>query len=247
MSVVRSNLVIYTASGMPEDNTSLTGGDINSGIRASFDDPSPSSKVVIYSSNAGDTSQNLTLTGRTDNGIVINETLSLSGTDPVITNYTYNRILKTDLNSACWGIITVSGQSVNHIADIPAGESGFRRPFYDATADVSSTKTYYEKIFVKNNNTNTALTDATIVEITTGLYNQIEFGLEDIKKADQTVTNRETAPTGIGGGFGSGVSGIINDTLLALDYQGIWLKMSLSAGESATNSFYEIQVSGTTV
>ena len=40
MSVVNTDLVIYTASDMPENNTSIVGGDINSGIRASFDDPS---------------------------------------------------------------------------------------------------------------------------------------------------------------------------------------------------------------
>ena len=247
MSVSRSNLVIYTALNMPEDNTSLTGGDINSGIRASFDDPSSSSNIVIYSASAADTSQNLTLTGRTDNGTIVNEVMSLSGVTPVTSTYIYNRILKTDLNTACWGIITVSGQSVNNIADIPVGESGFRRPFYDATASVDIAQTYYEKVFVKNNNKNTALTDANIIAIDDGLYDQIEFGLEDIKKADQTVTNRETAPTGIGGGFGSGVSGIVDDVLLALDYQGVWLKLNLDANESAINSFYEVKVSGTTV
>tara|TARA_R100000808_G_scaffold23947_1_gene53967 strand:- start:11235 stop:11978 length:744 start_codon:yes stop_codon:yes gene_type:complete len=247
MSVSRNNLVIYTSVNMPEDNTSLTGGAINSGIRASFDDPSSSSKIVIYSASASDTSQNLSIRGRTDNGIIVNETLNLSGTTQVISNYTYNRILKTHLNSGCWGIITVSGQSVNNIAEIPVGESGFSRPFYDATAYPNTAKTYYEKIFVKNNNNNTALSDAYVVQSNAGLYNKVQFALEDTKQADQTITNRETVPTGITGGFGSGISGIINNKLLALDYQGVWLKLSLDAEESAINSFYEIQVSGTTV
>ena len=48
MSVVNTDLVIYTASGMPENNTSMAGGDINSGIRASFDDPSSPSQIIIY-------------------------------------------------------------------------------------------------------------------------------------------------------------------------------------------------------
>ena len=60
MSVVNTDLVIYTASGMPENNTSIVGGDINSGIRASFDDPSSASPIIIYSSSGTDTSQNLT-------------------------------------------------------------------------------------------------------------------------------------------------------------------------------------------
>jgi len=247
MSVVNTDLVIYTASGMPEDNTSIVGGDINTGIRASFDDPSSPSQIIVYSSSASDTSQNLTLTGRTYGGIDINESLSLNGTTPVTSSYTYGRILKTYLSSVAVGVITVSGSSVNNIADIPVGESGFRRPFYDATASVGTAKTYYEKVFVKNNNTFSHLTDAYVVEVNSGLSDKIDFGLEDSKKSDQTVTNRETAPTDIGGGFGQGPSGIVGTMLLAEDYQGIWCKLSLEAGETATNSFYEIQISGITV
>ena len=39
---------------------------------------------------------------------------------------------------------------------------------------------------------------------------------------------------------------VIDTTLAAADYQGVWLKMSLAAGEAAANSFYEVQISGTT-
>ena len=247
MSVVNTDLVIYTASGMPENNTSIAGGDINSGIRASFDDPSSPNQIIIYSSSASDTSQNLTLFGRTEAGIDINESLSLNGTTLVTSTYTYGRILKTNLSAVSVGVITVSGSSVNKITDIPIGESGFRRPFYDATASADVAKTYYEKIFVKNNNALSALTEAKVKEINLGLASKIEFALEDTKKDDQTITNRESVPTGITGGFGDGPSGIVNEQLLAGDYQGIWCKLSLEAGEPAINSFYEVQISGTTV
>ena len=39
---------------------------------------------------------------------------------------------------------------------------------------------------------------------------------------------------------------MVGDELTAGDYQGVWLKLSLSAGEAATNSYYQVQVSGTT-
>jgi len=247
MSVVGTNLVIYTAVNMPTDNTTIVGGDINSGIRASFDDPSSASQIIIYSSDVGDTSQNLTITGRTVAGMVISESMALNGTVNVTSTYTYGRVLHALLDTTADGVVSVSGSSVNKITDIPAGESGFRRPFYDATASVDTAQTYYEKVFVKNNNSIFALTDAQITEVNDGLSSKIDFGLEDTKQADQTITNRETVPTGIGGGFGVGPSGIINDILLQNDYQGIWFKLSLDAGESATNSFYEVQISGTTV
>ena len=247
MSVVNTDLVIYTSVNMPEGNTTIAGGDINSGIRASYDDPSSPNQIVVYSSSASDTSQSLTLFGRTAAGIDINESLSLNGTVNVTTSFIYERILKANLSDVAVGIITVSGNSVNKIADIPIGESGFRRPFYDATASADVTKTYYEKIFVKNNNTTSALTEAKVIPVNSGLASKIEFGLENNKKADQSISNREAVPTGIAGGFGSGSSGIVDSELLAGDYQGIWCKLSLEAGESAINSFYEIQISGTTV
>jgi hypothetical protein len=247
MSVVSADLVIYTAANMPTDNTTIVGGDINSGVRASFDDPSSANQVIIYSSDAGDTSQSLTLTGRTVAGMVISESMSLTGTVHITSTYTYGRVLQALLDTTADGVVSVSGSSVNKIADIPAGENGFRRPFYDATASLDTAETYYEKVFVKNNNTTSALTDAKIVEVNDGLASKIEFGLEDSKKSNQTVANRETVPTGIGGGFGAGPSGIVNDVLLVNDYQGIWFKLSLDAGEASTNSFYEVQISGTTV
>jgi len=247
MSVTSGDLVVYTASGMPEDNTSIVGGDINTGIRASFDDPSSASQIIIYSSSGEDTSQSLALTGRTAAGVIIAESMSLNGENHITSSQTYSRILKAYLSPTTAGIVTVSGSSVNKIANIPVGESGFRRPFYDATADASIAKTYYEKVFVKNNNTTAALTDANVLEVNAGLASKIDFGLEETKKAPQTIANREAVPTGVTGGYGNGPSGIVDSMLLVEDYQGIWFKLSLSAGEAATNSFYEVQISGTTV
>ena len=247
MSVANTDLVIYTASGMPENNTSIVGGDINSGIRASFDDPSSSNTIIIYSSSGTDTSQNLTLTGRAGGGTVISESLALNGTDNVASVYTYNRILTASLDALAVGNITVSGNGVNKITDIPVGESGFRRPFYDATASADIAKTYYEKIFIQNNNTTSDLTDAQVIEVNSGLASKISFGLEDTKKSNQTIANREAVPTGVTGGYGAGPSGIMNDVLSPRDYQGVWLKLSVGSSEAAINSFYEVQVSGTTV
>lgn len=247
MSVVNTQLVVYVASGMPENNTSIVGGVIDSGVRASYDDPSSPSQIIIYSATGTDTSQTFNLTGRTTAGTVISESMSLSGTNNVTSSYTYERILKGVLDVPASGAVTVSGNSVNKITDIPVGETGFRRPFYDVIASIDEARTYYEKVFVKNNNPATTLADAKIIEVNTGLADKISFGLEDTKQSDQTITNRLAVPTGVSGGYGDGPSGIVNDQLLAGDYQGVWFKLSLDAGDTATNSFYEVQISGTTV
>lgn len=248
MSVINTQLVVYVSSGMPENDTSMVGGVIDSGVRASYDDPSSPNQIIIYSTSGEDTSQTFNLTGRTAAGTLVSESMSLNGNVQVTSAYTYERILKAYLDTIAVGVVTVSGNSVNTITDIPVGESGFRRPFYDVLSNIDEARIYYEKVFVKNNNIVNTLADATLIEVpNTGLAAKIDFGIEDTKQAAQTTANRLAVPTGVTGGYGNGPSGIVNDELLAQDYQGVWLKLSLDAGETAINSFYEVQISGTTV
>ncbi len=249
MAVISDNLVLYASANMPQNDSNTSGGSINSGVRVTFSDPSPAAQVIVFSSSASDTSQTLALVGRNPAGSIVTESLSLDGTTNVTSSNTFERLLTADLSAGAVGVITVSGNGVNKIADIPIGESGFLRPFYDATSSASSSKTLYEKIFVKNNNTSSTLDGATLIPVAaTGLASQITYGMENGKGSPQSVSDRTTAPTGVDT-FGSGASGVYpNGTgnLVAHDYQGFWLKLSLEANESAINSFYDIQVSGTT-
>tara|TARA_R100000808_G_C2155293_1_gene167385 strand:+ start:2776 stop:3534 length:759 start_codon:yes stop_codon:yes gene_type:complete len=252
MSVVNSNLVIYVSANMPESNSGLTGGAIDSGVRATYEDITSPSQIVSYSSNNSD-NQSGTITGRTSAGIIVSENIALSGTGYVTTAYSYERILKYYLNSIGSGTVTVSGNGVNKIADIPVGESGFCRPFYDVIADSSENKTYYEKLFVKNNNPINTLSSANLIEVPSGVYQNVKFGIENTKKSTQSVANREIEPsflldhTGVGQPWGNGPLEVVGATLPSTDYQGFWLKLELTAGQTAEKSFYEIQVSGTTV
>jgi len=248
MSVIGSDLVVYMANNKPTSDSSIAGGDINSYIRATFEDPSSTVAISFVSTSALDV-QDVSVTGRNAGGSITSETITLSGITSVDSSNTYERILTCVLSSGAAGIVTVSGIAVNKLTDIPATESGFCRPFYDATASSSVSKTLYDKVFVKNNNVSSTLNNATLIEVSSGLYAKIDFGLEDIQNSSQTVTNRTTAPTGLGGGalvYGAGPSGMVGDELVAANYQGVWLQLSLSAGETATNSYYQVQVSGTT-
>lgn len=245
MSVSGADLVIYNSLNTPVNDTSTAGGNIDASMRATFDDPTSAVTISFVSTSVSDT-QSVAVTGRNTAGDIASETVSLDGTTTVATSNTYERILTCALSSSSVGVVTASGTSVNKLTDIPTGETGFRRPFYDATSEVSSSKNLYEKVFIKNNNSINTLNNATLVEVSSGLYASIEFGIEDNKQSPQTISNRTTVPTGIGGGFGSSPSGLVGNQLTAADYQGVWLKLSLSAGEAANNSYYQVQVSGTT-
>ena len=128
-----------------------------------------------------------------------------------------------------------------------------RRPFYNVAADPSAAKTYYEKVFVFNNNTLTSLATSTINEQATGIYAKVAYALASTfgQSDAQTSTNRVTVP---GAGIGAWKENTDNDVALPNsqnftfnDGCGVWLRLSLSAGDTAQNSYYEMQVKGQTV
>ena len=166
MSVSAGQLIFYASSGMPEDDSAVTGGDINSGIRLQFDDLDASTTVTAYSSSRIDRNT-LTVYGRNNAGSIVNEDITVSGTGLSLAgSTTFSGIFKASLShSTGVGVVTVSGTSQNIVATIPINESGFRLPFYAATADAGSSKTFYEKVFVKNRSGSSTLNAANVIQV----------------------------------------------------------------------------------
>ena len=259
MAVDAGQLIIYASSGMPEDDSTVTGGDINSGIRLQFDDLEASTTIVAYSTSNVDINT-LTVYGRNNAGSIVNEAITVSGTGLSLGgSTTFSGIFKATLSHATgFGLITVSGSSQNVVAKIPINESGFRLPFYAATSAAGSSKTFYEKVFVKNRSGSSTLNTANVIQIAdTGVSSKITFGLENGKSCPGPfllsgvgptglVANRLTVPSHVDS-FGSGTSGVWpsgTGNLEPTAYQGVWLKLSLDAGEGKLDSFYEINASG---
>ena len=259
MAVDAGQLIIYASSGMPEDDSTVTGGDINSGIRLQFDALEASTTVVAYSTSNVDINT-LTVYGRNNAGSIVNEAITVSGTGLSLGgSTTFSGIFKATLSHATgFGLITVSGSSQNVVAKIPINESGFRLPFYAATSAAGSSKTFYEKVFVKNRSGSSTLNTANVLQIAdTGVSSKITFGLENGKSCPGPfllsgvgptglVANRLTIPSHVDS-FGSGTSGVWpsgTGNLEPTAYQGVWLKLSLDAGEGKIDSFYEIDASG---
>jgi hypothetical protein len=248
MAVAGTNIVVYAAADMPTSDSATTGGAVDSGIRVTFTDIIATDQIEVVSASASDT-QNMTIAGRAADGTSLSETITLSGTTVVTTSSSFERVLSATLVSAAVGTVTVRDADTDEaIASIPQYESGILRPFNSATANAAggAAKTLYEKCFIKNNNASSALLSTTVVEVSSGLYTIMTFGLEDSLNSIQTVTDRTTAPTGVTGGFGSASSGLPVTNLTPTDSNGMWLKLELAAGASAQNSFYQFQVNGTT-
>ena len=135
-----------------------------------------------------------------------------------------------------------------------------RRPFYGIYANAAggAAITFYEKIFVVNNNTATALTSASIIkEVDPTGAAVLEFALCNALDDTATVVNRQTAPaTGITA-FSTGAapqtisvpspgnlpSGAAPN---AAGAQGIWLSSALAAGSAPGATSFTMRASGQT-
>ena len=253
MPLVDSDFVVYGSAVMPDDDSATNiGGAIDTTKRVVFTDIPATGTVGVYSSDANDNTQNVTITGRDSTGVIVSETLSLNGTTKVSGAQSFERILKILVSAAHNGTITVEDNQAtpNKIVDIEPGVLEIRRPFYNAAADVSggSVRKYYEKVFFKNNNTTTALTGAQISE-QADPSGKVAFALESVLDGNDTNgvgNNRLVAPSGYT--FDSNAKNVANSgNHNPGTAQGVWLELTLNPGDPSQNTTYTLRESGTFV
>ena len=121
-----------------------------------------------------------------------------------------------------------------------------RRPFYDALAEESggSARAYYEKVFAENTHATLALTNAVISE-TADPSTNVDFALESsLDGSDNNGAGARQTHTG-GYTFNSTAKNVVNgQSHTAGAGQGIWLRLSLAAGEPANNTSFTMQEAG---
>lgn len=121
-----------------------------------------------------------------------------------------------------------------------------RRPFYNAAADVGggAQRKYYEKIFAKNIHGTLTLSSAQVLE-QADPSGKHAFGLPNTLDDTGTSTDRRTAPGGIT--FDSAAKNVANaQNLTAGAAQGVWLELTLNAGDAAQKTSYTPRVAGST-
>lgn len=250
MSVTAAEIIVFGAANMPEDNTSTTGGAIDATIKMLFTDIATTDQVTVISSNAGDTTQTVTIYGRNAGGTIVSEGLSLNGTNRVTGAVAFERILKVVVNAAHTGTITVTQDNSPTFTSIGTLETGvltLRRLFYDSAADASggSSRDFYEKVFVKNTNGTFTLSNSQVAEQSDPGAN-ITFDLEDAVNDNNSVANRLSAPTGMLGTFTGTTKSVPGGNITAGSAIGVWLKLTLAAGAAAAKNTYTIRATGTT-
>jgi hypothetical protein len=251
MSIVNTDLKYYASANMPEDNTSTSGGIIDT---TAYVVPTSSSlfnslsdSVEIVSDDAGDITQTITIYGRLASGVITSDAIALNGTTVVNGVITFDRITKIVSSAHCDGTVTIrKATGDTTIASLPTGIQSIRRLFYNAAADVSggSSRSFYEKIFIKNTHGTLALLSAVIQE-NSDPTGYITFDLEDAINDNNSVASRlDTAPTGMLGSFDSADKNVPGTDLGPGDVIGVWLKLTLAAGASPGVSTYTIRITG---
>ena len=132
-----------------------------------FSDIVATDQIEALSDDAGDTTQILTVYGRSAAGQLLVEGKTLTGASPVTFTNTFARILKMVLSGAATGTVTLRDQDTDTtIAAMEPGLLQIRRIFYNAAAEGSggSDLDYYEKVFYKNTHASLTLLNASIIE-----------------------------------------------------------------------------------
>lgn len=254
MSVASTDLVIYGAANIQLTDTGTQGGVIDATVRYVFDSPTLANTlaetVEVLSSSGADTSQTVTVYGISSTGASINEVFTLNGATVQNGATTFQRINRIVVSASHAGTITVRKASDNTtIGALETGVVVMRKPFIGVASDVSggSSRDFYEKIFIKNNHSTLALLSAVVSEQTDG-SGLITFDLEDAVNDNNSVASRlNTAPTGMLGTFTSAAKNVPGTDLAPTAAIGVWLKLSLVAGNSSVLDTYVINIAGNSI
>jgi len=256
MPIANSDIVLYGSANMQEtDAGTPQGGAISTQTVITFNDIITTGVLSITTDTASTGS--VVVTGREASGVISTDTynFSASTTATPTSSIAFERILKIDIADAIVGIITINDAGANLIKTIDTSQFGvgnilIKRPFYDVSSNATGggVATYYEKIFVQNNNATLSLLGATLAE-GAGTYedvsHQVDFGLES--SANDTSTNRLTAPAGVTFASTSVNVGDVGTDLSAGGNTGVWLRLTLSEAATAKKGNYVFDVSGSSV
>lgn len=240
MAILTSDLVKYGVASYPEADTGTSGGAISlvTALRRFIQAANTAPKAA--SSSAADTMV-LTLRGRNTAGVDVSEAIALNGTTQITFTTTFSYLLKATLASAAAGTVTIfmnDGSTV--IVTVAPGITKQIRFFYASESEVAQV-IRYEGEWWKNNH-GTLTLQAAKIRITVDPSAKIRIGLAN--GADQTVTNRKTAPSSVT--FVDDSVDIDVTSVAAGASKQIWVEQTLAASDSAYNSNFTTELRGTT-
>lgn len=250
MAIADTDIKWYGSALMPEDDTTEDGGGaIDATTKIEFTDITPAGLVEMVSSEAGDTTQTVTIYGRNSAGELISQAKTLNGVTPVDFTLTWERILKAVMSATATGTVTIrkDGDAGNLITMEP-GITEVRRLHYAAFAEESggAERNYYEKIFAKNTHGTLTLTSAVVSEYADPSVVEA-FAVESSLDGTDVNTGQTRLQAPSGYTFNSSSKDVANSgNLTAGSAQGIWMRLTLAAGTAPAKTTVTMRVTGQT-
>lgn len=246
MSILTTELIAYASASHPSDDTSTTGGAIDTNIRAEFTQFASAAKLALISDGAD--TRSVDVVGRLATGVLTSETVVLTGAVEVLSTNTYERILSVvaQTTSASRTVTAKQGSGGTTIGTINLNEKGFTA-FFVTSFSTTGTQTRYEKLFMKNTNATLTLTTA-IVTLTADPSARIRIGLATSVDDTGTTTNRLTAPGGVSfvdDNIDQNVPG--GGNLAAASRIGVWVEQALQASDAAFKSTFTTRLQGNSI
>jgi hypothetical protein len=243
VSIATSELVAYASANVPDDDSSTAGGAIDPLRYVDFTQIAANDTIQAVSDGAD--TRNITVEGRNAAGSVVSETKALTGAVAITfaTLGTVERVLKAELASgdAARTVTIRRTTGPTTIRTLPPNKRGFMMIFRKVASDPSATKEVYEKFFFKNENGSLSLLSATVAE-TADPDNRITFALAAAVDDSGSVANRLTAPAALT--FNNTTKNVPGTDLAAGSAIGVWLNLSLTAGDSAHKTTVTYQLAG---
>ena len=148
MSVLDFDIKYYGSAVMPDDDTGTdVGGAVDLVKRVVFDDILTTGTTRILSSSASDTTQTITVYGRTAGGALVNEAETLAGVAPQTTTTSFERILRVAKTAGGALVGDIMAQSTtfaaNDTAQGGAAATASLGPYVQLAAGDSQAVDYY--------------------------------------------------------------------------------------------------------
>ena len=263
MAITANDIVVYASAVMPTGDNLSPGGAIDTTVKMTFTDMAATDGLVMSSNGLNDEVK-VDVTGRNAGGSIVTDQFVVYKTlsrIPGINATSFERILRMAISSGSHtGTITIeqdNNPTYTPIGTMPSGVSGIYRPFYNVSSSATNAKEYFEKCFIKNNNSVNALLTAFIAEsgeFDLGGTEVVSFDLSSTGNDDGASSNNRLGPPPstqllsgqTGAGFTNTAKAVVGEDLAAGSYQGMWLKLDLAAGAASQNGFWGIVTSGNT-
>ncbi len=246
MAILSTELICFGCASRPTDDTSTTGGAIDTTLRPVFTQFGASAVLALVSDGAD--TRNVDITGRNAAGELVSETKALNGTTEVLSTNTYERILSViaQTTSGTRVVTLKQGSGGSTIGTIPLNEKGVYALFINSKTPASSSTIRYEKIFWKNTNGTLTLTSAQVT-LTADPSSKIRIGVAASLNDTATVSNRVTSPgvTFVDDSVAQNVPNSQNLTAGAAI--GTWIEQTLASADSPVKSTFTTQLSGNSV